>query len=106
MFSYLYLSALHLSLERPASTFRSLSVSTIESPKLRLHNGCYSRYPHLYNCFANGDIFNIPGRVSKEMEAWYQQRDSMSARVNVSHCGVNDVIEPYRLEALDHAALR
>jgi len=45
-------------------------------------------------------------RLSKELDSWYQQREAKSNLINLTEFGPGDVTEPYKIEALDHAALR
>ena len=48
----------------------------------------------------------LQGKVNKEVENWYQQRDSKSTEVDLTQVGLNEIAEPYKIEALDQAALR
>lgn len=65
-----------------------------------------SSYPHLKNGFDYGDPRVMPRSASKEIQSWYLQRDAKSAGVNIEQCGASNFTEPYKIEALDHAALR
>ena len=89
-------------------SFRSKSVASIDVHR-EFNNFC--RRDALFSRLANGAFINKDAmaahcRLSKELETWYQQRESKSNEVKLSEFGPGYVTEPYKIEALDHAALR
>ena len=90
------------------SPSRSFSMPVLKIPpyleKYREMNGY--RYPYVKNGFDHGGLKILSRSASKEIQSWYLQRDAKSAGVNIEQCGTGDVAEPYKIEALDQAALR
>ena len=89
-------------------SFRSNSVASIEVYK-GLNN--YYRRDAFFSRLANGAFINKEAmaahcRLSKELELWYKQRESKSNEIDLDEFGPQDATEPYKIEALDHAALR